>query len=347
MRTFTWSDLAFCIALVGTLILFSLILAPFLGPLIFSMFVVILVFPVYARVVRWLGGRRRLASLGVSLGVVLAVIAPSVVVVFLLVERGIQVFTRLSELIAEGRIQEALGAIGPHLEPLFTRMGQLGVLDAVREVASNLAATLSSQLAPAVAAVGNLVIGAFIVIIGLYYLLLDGDELVRELVDVTPIERSYSKEIAGDLSSVLRSLFLASFLTAVGHGLLGGLAFWIVGLPNVLFWAALMAFFALLPIVGSALVWAPAGIWLLLQGRVLAGVFVLLFGFVVLGFLDAVIRPLVARAAARLHPLIVLLTLFGGLELFGPLGALLGPLIGALTVACSRVWSRDVRPQVR
>lgn len=347
MKEIPWSDLAFALVLAVTTILFFIILLPFLPPLIFSMFLVILVFPIYERVVRWFGGRRRLASIAVSLAVVLAVIAPSVAVAYVLVERGILLFSQLSEALAKGPLHERLGVLEPILGPLLEPLDEAGLPGALREMASRAAKALSSRLAPAVAAIGRLVIGAFIVILGLYYLLLDGRELVEEVVEITPIEREYSREIAEDLGAVLRSLFLASFFTAIVQGALGLGAFWLVSLPHALIWASLMAFFSLLfslvPILGTSLVWVPVMLWLLLEGRIWAGIFILVFGLIVLGSVDLFVRPLVARATARLHPLIVLLTLFGGIGLFGPIGALLGPLVGALTVAFARVWSRDVR----
>src|SRR5690606_6763864 len=124
----------------------------------------------------------------------------------------------------------------------------------------------------------------------------------------------------------------------------------IVGLPEALAWAALMAFFSILfslvPILGTGLVWVPVAVWLFVQGRWIAGLFILGWGLFVLGSVDNVIRPPITRATGSLHPLLVLLTVFGGLSFFGPIGAILGPLVGAVAAAFLRVWIRDVRPQL-
>jgi predicted PurR-regulated permease PerM len=345
-----WSDLAFGLAFLLAFVAFLRVLLPFLGPLVLAILVVSLLSPLYERLANRLGGRRRIAAFIASLGVLLAVIAPSLLVGFLLLEQAVELAGRLVELLGEGTFPERLGRLGGVVAPIYERLEALGIADALRAAAAQIGTLLSKQIGPALGALVDIGIGSFILVIGLYYLFQDGSALFEELVEITPMDPAYAREVGADLAAVLRSLFLATFFTALVQGVLGLVAFAIVGLPHALAWAALMAFFSILfsliPILGTGLVWVPVAVWLFVQGRWIAGLFILGWGLLVLGSVDNVIRPLITRATGSLHPLLVLLTVFGGLAFFGPIGAILGPLVGAVAAAFVRVWIRDVRPQL-
>lgn len=349
MRT-KWSDWAFGLAFLLAFLAFLLVLYPFLGALVLAILTVVLLNPLYLRIARWLRGRRRVASALTSLAVLLALMVPSVFVAYLLVGQAVDLIGELAERLGEGDFQQRLGRLGQILSPLFERLRQLGIYDALQETVAGIGTLLSRQIVPAVGVLADLIIGAFIVLIGLYYLFQDGAELFDEIVVVLPMKQAYAREIGADLATVLRSLVAATFVTALIQGGLGFAAFAIVGLPNALAWAGLMAFFSLVfslvPILGTGLVWVPVAVWLFAQGRWIAGLFILLWGLLVLGSVDNVVRPVLARAGASLHPLLVLVTIFGGIAVLGPLGALLGPLMGAVAAAFVRVWVRDVRPQL-
>lgn len=349
MRT-KGSDLAFGLAFLLAFFAFLWVLYPFLGALVLAIVAVVLLDPLYTRVLALLRGRRRLASALTSMAVLLAVIVPSLLVAYLLAAQAVDLLAGLAENLGEGNFQQRMGRLGELLSPLFDRLRQLGIYETVQGALTGFGTLLTRQIGPAVGALTDLVIGAFIVVIGLYYLFQDGEELFEEIVTILPMKEAYAREIGGDLAAVLRSLVAATFVTGIIQGGLGLAAFSIVGLPKALSWAALMAFFSiifsLIPILGTGLVWVPVAIWLFFQGRWLAGLFILAWGLFVLGSVDHVVRPIVARVGTTLHPLLVLVTIFGGIAFFGPIGAILGPLLGAVAAAFLRVWNRDVRPQL-
>ena len=349
-RRWQWSDLAYGLAFLLAFLGFLRVLSPFLGPLVLAALVVALVSPLYERMAHRLGGRRRLAALLASVGVLLAVVLPSVLVAFLLVEQAAELLGRLATLLGEGSLTERLGRLGWLFSPVVERLEALGIAEALRGALGQLGTLLSHQIGPALGALAELGIGTFILLVGIYYLFQDGPALFEEIVEIVPMDPAHAREMGADLAAVLRSLFLATFFTGIVQGILGFVAFAIVDVPQALAWAALMAFcsilFSLVPLLGTGLVWVPVAIWLFLQGRWIAGLFILGWGLLVLGSVDNVIRPLVTRATGSLHPLLVLVTVLGGVSLFGPLGAILGPLVGAVAAAFVRVWIRDVRPRL-
>ena len=349
-RQWQWSDLAFGLAFLLAFLAFLRVLLPFLAPLVLAALVVALVSPVYERLARRLGGRRRLAALLASLGVLFAVVFPSLLVAFLLIEQAAELLGRLATVLGEGSLGDRLGRLGWFLSPVLERLEALGIADAVRGALGQLGTLLSRQIGPALGALAEIGIGTFILLVGIYYLFQDGPALFEEIVEIVPMDRAYAREVGADLTAVLRSLFLATFFTGIVQGILGFVAFAIVGVPQALAWAALMAFFSILfsliPLLGTGLVWVPVAIWLFLQGRWIAGLFIVGWGILILGSVDNVIRPLITRATGSLHPLLVLMTVLGGVSFLGPLGAVLGPLIGAVAAAFVRVWIRDVRPRL-
>jgi len=115
-------------------------------------------------------------------------------------------------------------------------------------------------------------------------------------------------------------------VVAALQGALLGIAFWIAGLPNGLFWSVVTMALAILPVVGSGMVWGPAAVVLIMQGRPAAGVLLIVWGVVVVGSVDNFIRPLIYRRFSAIHPLITLVGAIGGVSYFGLLGLLIGPL---------------------
>ncbi|MGA9521612.1 MAG: AI-2E family transporter, partial [Myxococcaceae bacterium] len=157
--------------------------------------------------------------------------------------------------------------------------------------------------------------------------------------------RRHTRSLLETIGAAIRAVFAASFITAVIQFGLGWAAFAIVGVPYALPLAAIMAFFSfvfsLVPVLGSGLVWVPVGVGLVIGGRPAAGIFILAWGLLVLGSVDNVVKPLYAKSALQLSPLLVFVTLFGGIAVLGPIGALIGPLVAALAAAFLRIWTTE------
>jgi predicted PurR-regulated permease PerM len=168
----------------------------------------------------------------------------------------------------------------------------------------------------------NLVISFF----ALYYMLVSADHLWSAFRDVLPFSPDSAEELRHRFYSVTHATVLGTALTAALQGSLIGLAFAIAGLPNALFWGVVTGFASILPVLGSALVWLPAVVFLALQQRYGAAVVLLIMGGLVASNIDNVIRPLIYRRVSNIHPMVTLVGAFAGVKYFGLLGVLLGPL---------------------
>lgn len=342
-----WSTWAFIFAFAVTLIFFVVVVWPFVIPVLVGAFVVVLFDSPHETLVDKLHGRRGLASLISTIAVFLLVLVPIAAVVFVLVEQAIELAGTLTEFLGPGGLSALLGGqIPAPLRPLVDRLEQLGVAAelqrALSQLGKYLAGLVGGILATATAAFLNL----FLVVVSMYYFFLDGRRLLGGLSRATPLDVRYEVEFFEEFRDVAQTMVFVNVVTAVVQGLVGGIGFVIVQLPTPLVWAVLMSFLSLVPILGTGLVWAPAGVILLLSGRIVAGIFMLAWGFLVVGTADNLLRPFLAKGRIRLHPLLVFVTIFGGLAVFGPVGVLVGPLVGSLFTAMVRIWKRDFAPRL-
>lgn len=168
----------------------------------------------------------------------------------------------------------------------------------------------------------NLTISCF----GLYYLLLRPGETWDAVRPYIPFSASNTEKLRQGFRDVTASTLIGTGFSAVLHGVLMSLAFRLAGLPNALLWGVITMVFSILPVLGSGLVWAPAAIWLLVDHRPVPAVLLALWGIFVIGNIDYVIRPMVSRRWAHIHPLVTLIGALVGVPYLGLLGLLIGPL---------------------
>ena len=128
---------------------------------------------------------------------------------------------------------------------------------------------------------------------------------------------------------------------AVLQGILGGIGFFVVGIPNPVFWGFIMTILAFLPIVGTGLIWGPAGIILIAEGNIIWGIFLLVYGFFIVAGIDNIIRPRIISGKGKIHPIVALIGIIGGLKVFGFLGIIIGPLIAALFITMAEFFYED------
>jgi predicted PurR-regulated permease PerM len=190
----------------------------------------------------------------------------------------------------------------------------------------------------------NMIISLF----GLFYLLLSAGKVWQVMEPYIPFSTDNSEQLKARFKLVTISTIIGTGLTALIQGVLVGLAFLAVGLPNALFWGVVTVILAVLPIVGSGLIWLPGAIVLFLQDRVGAAVVLALWGLVVVANVDNIIRPIVFRRFAQIHPLVTLVGAFAGIRYFGLLGLLVGPLALSYFFELIRMYKEEyLRPRAR
>ena len=236
--------------------------------------------------------------------------------------------------------------ISSALIPFADRLDALGIAGQLERIVDRLTGWLTGVAPGFVGATTLLIVDGFLVVVSMYYFFIDGPRLLDEAGHLSPLEPRYQREFVRELRAVAQTMIYVNLVTSLVQGVVGGLGFWLVGLPQPLAFGALMALLALVPVVGTGLVWVPAGLALVIGGRSWEGAFLLGWGLVVIGSVDNLLRPFLAKGRIGLHPLLVFVTIFGGIAAFGPEGAIIGPLVGSVFTAVMRIWKRDFVPRI-
>lgn len=175
-----------------------------------------------------------------------------------------------------------------------------------------------------------------------FFLLRDGHLLREGLRGVSPLNRGQETELIDHLTRTIKGVLQSMVLVPLAQGLLALVGFLIFGVPGPLLWSVMVAFAALIPLVGSPLAWVPAGLYLLVSGSTARGVGLLLYGVLVISTIDNVIKPLILKGAAQIHTMLGFLSILGGLYAFGPKGLIAGPVILSLILSAYRIYRFDV-----
>jgi predicted PurR-regulated permease PerM len=209
---------------------------------------------------------------------------------------------------------------------------------------NDMATSVSSNL---VGALAKGVVGAFVLLYVLYYSYVDGNAAVRTVRDILPMARAHTDKLFREVGQVLKAVLYGTVLTALVQAVLAGIGYAIFGVPNVVFWSAMTFVFALLPIIGPPIIWFPWSIVLLLQDHTFAGVGLLIYSAIMVSTLDNFLRPKLIGDRARIHPVVILIGVLGGVAVFGFTGFLLGPLILAMFLTIVQLYRSEFASSAR
>jgi predicted PurR-regulated permease PerM len=334
------------IGLTGAaLCLCYLVFRPYITPGLFAAIIAIVFYPLHRYLRRFLRNPTGSALLSTLITLLFTVIP----LTFLLLAISNEL-SRLYYSVA-GKSSEA-GGVVPYLLDWSEKFGawasqrfSIPAID-VRQILLRRMETISSSLlsftGSLVSNAFSLVVNGVITLLVLFFLFRDGERLVSRIVETLPMDPDRSAELQSRVTSTISANFYGSFVVGALQGTLTGLSFWLLGIDSPVLWGIATAVCSLVPFFGSAVVWAPAAILLILRGHMVKGIILLGLGIAVIGTVDNIVRPLIVRKAVRIHPLLVLFSILGGIRLFGALGLFLGPVIVSVTAALLEMSRQDL-----
>jgi predicted PurR-regulated permease PerM len=302
-------------------------------------FLVVLFMPVQDFLCQKLKDRRSLCA-ALSTGIVfLLILAPLAIVGWMVVREVLQFMGQSQDLLEHVDLRHQFIQSLPRGLSRYIRVSPEGP-EAEKALAAILAGS-ATVLRHVVTAGTELVINMFLMTVSMYYFFIDGRRIVAEVTRLIPLDRRYIEAFCREFTDVAYAIIYGNTLTALIQGMVGLVGLLIARVPHAGVWGAAMVLVALLPVGGTALVWGPIGLVLLATGKTTEGLFLLSWGAFLVGTIDNVIRPKLCSARMTLHPLLVFLSMFGGLAVFGMMGLLVGPLIASLFMAMVRIYRRD------
>ncbi len=177
------------------------------------------------------------------------------------------------------------------------------------------------------------IFGLIVTLFATYYFFKDGESIKKTLLDFLPIPKYDRDTFFSRLEEMIKATIYGGVVIAVVQGLLGGLAFWILGIPSPLVWGMVMVLCAFIPFGGTGLVWVPGSIYLILSGSYIKAVILVVYGVMFIGTIDNLLRPYLMSSRTNIHPLLLFFSVMGGISAFGIIGIFAGPLIMALAIA--------------
>jgi predicted PurR-regulated permease PerM len=338
----------FLLLLTLVTIAFILVLLPFYGAIFWGAILAIIFSPMQKRFLTAMRGRPNLAALCSLLIIILIVILPLIFITGALVQEGAAVYKRITsgEFNLGEYFEQIVNALPPSVHDLMMRFG-VGDIFSLREKLSAGALQGSKFLASQAVSVGQntaqFLIGMGVMLYVLFFLLRDGANLARQTRNLIPLSEDHKQSLFRKFATVIRATVKGNIVVAITQGTLGGLMFWFLGIQGSLLWGVMMAFLSLLPAVGAALIWVPVAVYFLVTGAMWQGIVLTLFGVLVIGLVDNVLRPLLVGKDTKIPDYVVLISTLGGLSVFGINGFVIGPLIAALFIACWDLFPSAIR----
>ncbi len=315
------SEHALALGVIGILVILTgLIVLPYIQFVLTAILLAIVLYPLHERLAPRVG--TSVSAILLVLLSVVAIIIPMIMTIFVIADDAIAWARRLQE-----------------IDPDFTRIEELIAehtgqdIDVGDQVVSAVENTVQGAFGGVVAifeTITHVLIGLGLLLFLLFFLVRDGRRLERWLREVSPMANDVTEEFRERGYGIVKAVLAGHVLIAIFQGVIAGIGLVVVGIPNVIFWTFVMIILALVPLIGTFLVWGPAALYLVLSGDVVPGIALFVYGVLVVSISDEYLRPIVVDRFADISPSLIILGVLGGISAFGFIGLFVGPIIVGL-----------------
>ena len=320
------------------------ILMVFISPLLWAAILTLTLYPLQKRINALLNQRRGIASAVMTLITLLLVIGPAVALLFVLASQAGDLYQGIAAIGQSGRLSDAMDTINSSFldkalqSPVLSGVDVKGmVVKGISDLSSGLASQLGGVLRNFVIFAINIVI----MLIALFFFFRDGATYSHAFIDLLPFTKRQKEEITRKFIDTFSAVINGVFLVAMLQGAMTGIGFALFGVPLAVFWGFLAAVLALLPVGGAALIWLPGAAYLYLTGSLLYGALLGIWGLLLVSLPDNFLRPLLIGRRAKIPTFILFIALLGGLQVYGFLGLLFGPLVVTLLTAFLQIYREE------
>jgi predicted PurR-regulated permease PerM len=337
-------NVSFLLLVALTTAAFAVLVRDLLMPVFWAAVVATVFHPIHRRYFGVVGGRRSLAAILTLLTIVVVAVLPLFLIGLAISREAIA----LHEQITSGAID--LRAPLRFLQDIAPRvgdyLGRLGLdVDRLAQQLSSAAVAVTRLIASRALEIGENVLRftvlLFLMLYVLFFFLRDGPQLIEAIIRALPLGDLRERRLIAKFAEVARATIKGTLVIGLVQGALGGILFWILGIPAPVLWGAVMALLGVLPAVGTGLVWGPAAIILLAIGQVAKGIILLVAGVLVIGLVDNLLRPILVGRDTQMPDYLVLLATLGGLTVFGLSGFVIGPIIAAFFLAVWEMFAQE------
>lgn len=324
-----------------------LIFKPYLSALFVAAVFAIVFYPLHVRILALLKDRKTTSAVLSVVVVLFIILIPLLVMTSTLFQEASDVTTTLSSKSdTAGFIEARLNAFETHINTYLSQDIQIDF--STRAIVRESASWITDNLGSFFAGIAKGTLDIFLMIIGLFFFFRDGERIKESVIRWSPLDDAYDKSILGKMGIAINSVVKGSLFIAVIQGFLTGIGFWIFGVPSPVLWGFIATLASLIPSVGTAIVWIPGVLFLFFaEEKTGMAIGLALWGGLLVGLIDNFLRPILIERGVKIHPFLILLSVFGGISLFGPIGFLVGPVILSFVFALFEVYPKIIQTEVR
>lgn len=325
----------FMILTAGISALAFFIFKPYIAPIFLAAIIAIVFHPLYKRLLIFFKEKKSIASLASVVIVLGAILIPSIFIGIALYKEATTFYFHVSS--AQTGNEGILSAVTNFFEKRLSVFAPEISVD-IGEYLQKFTSWAVGHLDNLFSSFFKILIGLLFMIVSLFYFLRDGERIVHRLVSLSPLADSYDEQIMKKVGLSINSIVRGSLAIALIKGFLTALGFAIFSIPNPILWGTVSAFASLIPFVGSSIVIVPAILYLFAAGSLFNLIGFAAWGVVFVGLSDNVLTPLLMKRGMKIHPFLILLSIFGGLGFFGPIGFIAGPVVLSLLFALFEIY---------
>ncbi len=316
------------------------LVAPFLSPLLWAAILTLALHPIHKKLLSRLKGRRSLAAGIMTFATLLLVIGPAVSLLIVLAAQAVDLYQGASTIIQSGRLVEFWSRLTSFLDKLPALAG-LDLKGMAIKSISDISSGLAGQIGGVLKNTLILAVDIAIMVVALFFFFRDGETFYNAVIDLLPFTKKQKEAMARKFSDTFSAVINGVFLIALLQGAMTGIGFFLFHIPYAIFWGFLAAALALLPVGGAALVWIPGALYLYLDGSTLQGVLLGVWGLVLVSLPDNFLKPLIIGKKAKIPTFVLFIALLGGVQAYGVLGILFGPVVVTLLMAFVQIYREE------
>jgi len=340
-----FSNFVFMAFLLGVLYLFYLVIRPFLTDIFVATVTAMIFYPLYKKFLKVFKGWKILSAILSLFLIILAFLIPISLLSGVITSQSLDLYEKISKGLMDGSFKKAIDLKLVYFNLFFDRWRVDIQSLRLEEYAGKFLGSFSNFAYTEMTAFAKGLAGVFfdliIVLFISFFLLIDGEKFLQEIKMVSPLDVTHHDRILYQLERTIKATLKGSIIVAITQGILGGIGFWIFGVPSSAFWGVCMVFSSVIPLIGTSIIWIPAALYLAFTSSLWMGIALALWGTLIISGADNVLRPLLLRGEANLHPLLTFLSVLGGIIYFGFLGFILGPVVLSFLMTLFDIYKKD------
>ncbi|VUD41310.1 hypothetical protein TDB9533_00462 [Thalassocella blandensis] len=324
---------------------FLWILTPFFGPLFWALAIAIIFYPLHVHILNRYPGRHNSAAALTLLACIMIIVLPITITTLMVAGEIMDFYEKIED--GDINLDQRLARLDQGFSSIESWAQGFGIdLGNLKErLSSGLTAGgkfFAQHTFKAGINIFQFLLGVGVMLYMAFFMIRDGKKLTKTLVKCLPLRDDREYLLFSKIAEVIRATVKGNLIVAIIQGSLGGLIFWVLGLPGALIWGVVMVAASLIPAIGAGIVWGPVAIYLLFSGDVWQGVVLIAWGGLVIGLVDNLLRPVLVGRDTKLPDYLVLISTLGGIALMGVNGFITGPIIAAMFVAVWGIFSKDM-----